>query len=182
MLVAGKGKPTERFRKRRPDLTGRMILQDLPSVVEGREAEEGVEYMAPDLFTPQPITGKGSESNHYHEFETAATIRGNHLLLPSCISSRPDSACKAILQHTITAMSTLSRTVIADMVLPDIGALLFGTLLDIGMMYLAVIERIERHWRELRSSLSLRIINIRHPTRDENESASVTETMLAEME
>ena len=53
----GKGKLIERFRKQRPDLTGRMILQDLPRVIEGREVEEGVEYMAHDFFTPQPVNG-----------------------------------------------------------------------------------------------------------------------------
>ena len=61
----GKGKLIERFRKQRPDLKGRMILQDLPRVVEGREIVEGVEYMVHDFFTPQPITGTLSSLHSY---------------------------------------------------------------------------------------------------------------------
>ena len=71
----GKGRLIERFRKERPDLMGRMILQDLPGVVEGRGDVEGVEYMAHDFFTPQPITGQFSEVNQYHDHE----INTNHL-------------------------------------------------------------------------------------------------------
>ena len=77
-------------------------------------------------------------------------------------------------------MSASSRIVIADMVLPDIGASLFGALLDVGMMTLAGTERTERHWRQLLHSLGLQISRIRHPTRDENESASIIEAVLAE--
>ena len=77
-------------------------------------------------------------------------------------------------------MTTRSRLVIADMVLPNVGASLFGSLLDIGMMTLAGAERTENQWRALLESQGLRISNIRHPTREENESASVIEAVLAE--
>ena len=79
-------------------------------------------------------------------------------------------------------MSSTSRIVIADMVLPNVGSSLFGSLLDVGMMTLAGIERTERHWRELLQSLGLQVISIRHPTREENESASIIEAVLAEPE
>ena len=53
----GKGDLIERFRRQRSDLAGRMIVQDLPKVIEGRPAIEGVEFMVHDFFTPQPIKG-----------------------------------------------------------------------------------------------------------------------------
>ena len=54
----GKGKLLERFRKERPDLVGRMILQDLSKVIEGREMVPEFECMVHDFLTPQPIRGK----------------------------------------------------------------------------------------------------------------------------
>lgn len=54
----GKGNLIERFRGQRSDLAGRMIVQDLAKVIEGREAIEGIELMVHDFFTPQPIKGK----------------------------------------------------------------------------------------------------------------------------
>ena len=77
-------------------------------------------------------------------------------------------------------MSPTSRIVIADMALPNAGASRFGALLDVGMMTLAGMERTERNWRELLESVGLRIMNIRNPTREENESASVIEAILVE--
>ena len=57
-IGGGKGDLLERLRKRRPDLKGRMILQDLPKVIEGRQSKDDVEYMFHDFFTPQPIKGE----------------------------------------------------------------------------------------------------------------------------
>jgi hypothetical protein len=46
------------FKKRFPDLPGRVILQDLPSVIEGAQpSPAGVESMGHDFFTPQPVKG-----------------------------------------------------------------------------------------------------------------------------
>ena len=53
----GKGKLIERFRQQRPDLRGRMILQDLPNVIEGKAASAALEYMEHDFFNPQPVIG-----------------------------------------------------------------------------------------------------------------------------
>ena len=56
-IGGGRGKLLERFRQQRPDLKGRMVLQDLPKVIEGRETANGVEYLVHDFFTPQCIKG-----------------------------------------------------------------------------------------------------------------------------
>lgn len=57
----GRGEELRRFRKNHPELKGRIVIEDLPSVVEGQEVEEGVEAIAHDFFTPQPIKGTSSE-------------------------------------------------------------------------------------------------------------------------
>ncbi len=53
----GQGQAPREVRKDRPDLVGRMIAQDLPEVIAGREVVEGVETMAHDFFEPQPVKG-----------------------------------------------------------------------------------------------------------------------------
>jgi hypothetical protein len=42
-----------------------------------------------------------------------------------------------------------SRLIIIDSVLPNVGASIFGSLMDINMIAISGIERTERHWREL---------------------------------
>ena len=53
----GHGHVLEDFRKQRPDIKGRVIVQDLPEVIEGRVSLNGVEVMAYNLFTAQPVRG-----------------------------------------------------------------------------------------------------------------------------
>jgi hypothetical protein len=56
-----------------------------------------------------------------------------------------------------------SRLVILDSVLPNIGASLFGSLLDINMIALSGLERTERHWRELLEQQGLEVTCILPP-------------------
>lgn len=53
----GRGESLRTFRRNHPELRGRIILEDLPKVVEGQEVVEGVEAIAHDFFTEQPIKG-----------------------------------------------------------------------------------------------------------------------------
>ena len=79
----GRGKLLERFREQRPELEGRMILQDLPEVIKGREAAEGVEYMVHDFFNPQPIKGLSFRPCRSVLGLTECEQRSPYLLLPS---------------------------------------------------------------------------------------------------
>ncbi len=54
----GRGQVLGDIRKERPDLVGRMIAQDLPGVLAGREIADGVEKMGFDFFQPQPVKGE----------------------------------------------------------------------------------------------------------------------------
>ena len=55
---AGRGQVLGDIRKERLDLVGRIIAQDLPEVIAGRENAEGVENMAFDFFQPQAVKGE----------------------------------------------------------------------------------------------------------------------------
>lgn len=50
----GRGESLRTFRNDHPELNGRVVIEDLPKVVEG---QEGVEVIAHDFFAPQPVKG-----------------------------------------------------------------------------------------------------------------------------
>ena len=54
----GRGEILEEVRVQRPDLKGRMVVEDLPEVVEGRKPANGIEIMPFNFFDPQPIKGR----------------------------------------------------------------------------------------------------------------------------
>lgn len=56
----GRGEVISSVRDQRPDLQGRIIVQDLPQEIAGRAPAAGIEAMAHDFFTPQPVTGTSS--------------------------------------------------------------------------------------------------------------------------
>ena len=59
----GIGHQCAAFKKAFPHIPGRLILQDLPQVLQHAMSTEGVEIMTQDLFLPQAI--KGLLSNTY---------------------------------------------------------------------------------------------------------------------
>ena len=56
----GRGQSLKIFRKHMPGLKGRMIVQDLPKVIEDQTCEHGVEAMAHNFFSHQPVQGMNS--------------------------------------------------------------------------------------------------------------------------
>ncbi|PLB54026.1 S-adenosyl-L-methionine-dependent methyltransferase [Aspergillus steynii IBT 23096] len=84
-----------------PPPTGRVVLQDLPKVVEGLGTEDGVEAMPYSFLDPQPVKG-------------ATIYFFRHIL-----HNWPDTVCHQILKNTISAMSPNSRIIMIDMVIPN---------------------------------------------------------------
>ena len=52
------GHQSKRLRSKYPTLPGRVIVQDLPESVNVATPAQGVEFMAYDFFTPQPVHGR----------------------------------------------------------------------------------------------------------------------------
>lgn len=52
------GHEIQAVKKRFPDIPGRMVLQDRPATIERVKPENGMEVMAHDFFTEQPIKGE----------------------------------------------------------------------------------------------------------------------------
>ena len=71
-----------------------------------------------------------------------------------------DSKCSEILKHVVDAMTPgYSKLLIFEFILPDVGAPLFPSLLDINMMaLLSGMERTETQWKELLGSVGLEVV------------------------
>ena len=168
----GRGNVLNSLRKARPELRGRFMVQDLPQEVEGRESADGVEAMAHDFFTPQPIIGKPCNPNP-HPFRSPIlhpslfqpliadpTLGASVYFFRHIFHDWSDAQSQRILTNLIPAMSAESRIVIADAVLLDEGAGSFQVLRDIVMMALGGCERTESQWRTLLEGVGLRITRI----------------------
>ncbi|KAL8735675.1 MAG: hypothetical protein Q9166_000844 [cf. Caloplaca sp. 2 TL-2023] len=126
--------------------TGRLILQDLPAALGDADAlmKHGIEVMAYDFFTPQPVKG----AKGYY-------LRG-------ILHDWPDRVCREILSNTAAAMRKgYSKLLLDEMVLPDTNVPPKGAMLDLTMLALETgAERTSRQWHELLASVGLRIEKI----------------------
>ncbi|KAF7528058.1 hypothetical protein G7054_g10243 [Neopestalotiopsis clavispora] len=125
-----------------PSLTGRVILQDLPVVIEHHALSiEGVEKMAFDFWGEQPIKG----ARTYY--------------LRNILHDYPDDKALLVLKNTMAAMGPESVILIDDIIIPDKGAHPHATEQDMVMLTtLASIERTQKQWDSLLSSAGLKVI------------------------
>ncbi|KKY14875.1 putative sterigmatocystin 8-o-methyltransferase [Phaeomoniella chlamydospora] len=142
----GNGHDLMHFQKNYPDISGRLILQDLPGTIETAKDKltPGIEAMAHDFFTPQPI--KGARAYYLH----------------SILHDWPTQKCHEILSNLIPALTPgYSKILINENVIPDQGAYWENTGLDWVMLTLySSEERREKIWRELCEGVGLKINRI----------------------
>lgn len=141
----GRGQSLEAIKHDYPHLKGRLILQDLPDVIEDAKANGLPSFIEPHVgsfFEPQAI--KGARAYYFrrifHDWD-------------QCRS-------REILTNTREAMTAQSRIIIADMVLPNMQAPRDMALQDLNMMSFGGMERTESQWRELITSAGLRLKKI----------------------
>ena len=135
------------FRSRHPDMTGRLILQDLPEAIEAARAvgqlkKMGIEAFEHDFFTPEDVCG----ARVYY--------------LKMVLHDWPDEQCKQILSNLTPALKQgHSRILLNEIIIPETGASWFETSVDMIMMVChSAQERRERQERETRESSLLPIV------------------------
>ncbi|KAL8716477.1 MAG: hypothetical protein Q9225_006204, partial [Loekoesia sp. 1 TL-2023] len=145
-IGGGGGHVLEDFVNNPARRTGRLVLQDLPGALGDADAlkRQGIEAMAYDFFTPQPVIGA-----------KAYYLRG-------ILHDWPDPACREILGNTAAAMRKgHSKLLIDEMVLPDTNIPPKGAFLDLTMMAVETgSERTSGQWHDLLKSAGLRIEKI----------------------
>ncbi|KAF2092637.1 O-methyltransferase [Rhizodiscina lignyota] len=141
------------LRESHPQLTGRVVLQDLKEVVEQANVPETIEVIAHNFFDPQPVQG----AKFYY--------------LRNVLHDWSDDKCILILKHLIASMTSDSMILIDEMVLPDIGAHWHATQYDLTMMVaLAAQERTRSQWEALLDQAGLQITSVHCYTKTVAES------------
>lgn len=144
-IGGNQGHDLSQFRQKYKHLPGRVILQDLPQVLNGVSGDKsGIEVMPYSFMDPQPV--KGAAIYYFR----------------SIFHDWSDQICLQILRNTIPAMAPdYSRILIVDFVLPDTDTPLMQASLDIQMMSIgAGVERSETQWRNLLQKAGLNITGI----------------------
>ncbi|KAF5540150.1 O-methyltransferase B [Fusarium mexicanum] len=133
------------FCRKFPDAPGRLILQDLPVVIDQiTSLDNKIERMKYDFYTEQPI--KGARAYYMH----------------SVLHDWSDETCLKILGQVKAAMKPgYSKLLINENVIPNTGAQWEATALDIMMLtLLASRERTQQNWEKLLGEAGLKIYNI----------------------
>ncbi|KAI7782807.1 hypothetical protein LA080_012848 [Diaporthe eres] len=145
-VAGGQGHIMGDVRKQNPELKGRIVVQDLQSVLDAAPdgPPEGVEFMAHDIFKPQPIT-------------TAHVYYLRHI-----VHDWDDDSVTVILNHLTLIMKARPRTklLLADLVLPTTDIGMQEAVRDFTMFRIGGLERTEVQWRQLlvRSGLGVKRI------------------------
>ncbi|KAJ5090818.1 hypothetical protein N7532_009502 [Penicillium argentinense] len=141
-IGGGHGHQSIQLGQKYPNVLGRLVLQDLPTTVENL-AIEGVKVEAYDFFQKQPLVG----AKFYY--------------LRRVLHDWPDNDATKILRNVAEAMSTDSRVLIDDTVLPDTEAVWQGTMADLALMIsCGGKERTRRQWELLADAAGLRVEQI----------------------
>ncbi|RYP75811.1 hypothetical protein DL770_007328 [Monosporascus sp. CRB-9-2] len=141
-IAGGRGHDVQAFKNKFPDQKGRLVLEDLPVVIDDiKQLDEDIERVKYDFFTPQPIIGARVYFFHFimHDWS--------------------DDVCLKILAHTTAAMTKgYSKLLLNEFILPDQGCPLFLSGFDLQMMTMhAAQERTKSQWEALLSKAGLKV-------------------------
>ncbi|MCJ1266694.1 hypothetical protein MMC22_006579 [Lobaria immixta] len=141
-IGGGLGHDLMAFKANYPNIVGRLILQDLPMVIDNiKEIGPGLETMKYDFFTPQPIKGARA------------------YFLRNVLHDWPDKNSRQILRNILPAMTGESILLINEGVLPEVNVALFPAQIDLSMMALyAGLERTQKQWIELLDSAGFELV------------------------
>lgn len=148
-IGGGRGHSLIQIRERWPDLKGRMILQDRPVVLDSIGELPGIEKMAHDFFTEQPV-------KHAHAY-----------YIRRCLHNWTDAHCVQILKSIVPAMAPDSRVLIGEMVVPEYGSERPGGVedmapywMDHNMFAFGGRERTKSDWEKLVAEAGLKLHKI----------------------
>ncbi|KAH8911250.1 S-adenosyl-L-methionine-dependent methyltransferase [Coniochaeta sp. PMI_546] len=163
-VAGGLGHDINEFKKFYPNHPGKLILQDLPVVIQDvKDIDSEIQLMSHDFLTEQPV--KGARAYFMH----------------SILHDWPDDICKTILSRLADAMKPgYSKLLIFECVIPRTGAYWEATAGDILMMtQLSALERTEDHWRQLIEGSGLNLKIVKFWTSGQSDVENVIECELA---
>ena len=119
-IGGGEGHDVQAFHRGFPSTPGKLVLQDLPPVIQNsKQLDSTIVCQVYDFFTPQPIKG----ARVYY--------------LRSILHDWSNDKCLEVLSHIREAMEPgYSRLLLNEFILPAKNVPLYPALLDINMMAL----------------------------------------------
>ncbi|OGM42145.1 hypothetical protein ABOM_009170 [Aspergillus bombycis] len=176
----GHGHQCVQLIKKYPNLSGWLVLQDLPQAVDQLSQIDGVETMAYDIFQTQVVKGK-SCIHAQHNWPTILPSSTNMNLNPQgakfyylrrILHDYPDSQGIQILKNLRAAMAHDSQILIDEMVLPETNVPWQATLADLSLMVsMGGKERSKEQWETLAEQSGLHVAEIH--TYDNSDNFSV---------
>ncbi|GAW24044.1 hypothetical protein ANO14919_136230 [Xylariales sp. No.14919] len=142
-IAGGEGHDIAEFHRRYPHAPGRLVLQDLPAIIDSiQDLAPGIERQKYDFFQEQPI--KGARCYYFR----------------SILHNWPDADCIRILKNVAMAMKPgYSKLLMSEFVLPASNAPLYPAILDINMMVLLNgMERTEAQFNGLLDAAGLKVV------------------------
>ena len=140
------GKDLQAFREKFPNLPGRLILQDLPHVVEAGEIPSGIEAQGHSFFDKQPVKG----ARAYY--------------LRNVLHDWPDKQVVEILTRLRGAMGSDSLLLIEEKAMPETNVPLMAAVGDMSMMVsFAAAERTEKEYKNLLEQAGLELAMVWKP-------------------
>jgi hypothetical protein len=141
----GTGHQVRKFVTQYPSLHGKLVLEDLPQVVEKAfDVPASIIKVAHDFFEPQPDVVKGAKAFY----------------LRTILHDWPEKQARIILRNIVEAMKDDSVVLVHEVILPESGASHLDAKMDWHMMMFAACERTEKQWGELADSVGLKIDGI----------------------
>ncbi|KAI9692147.1 MAG: hypothetical protein M1822_006377 [Bathelium mastoideum] len=163
-MAGGIGNDLKNFRFHFQELPGRMILQDLPQVIDSiiDPLPDGVEVMYHDIFSPQPI--KGAKAYY----------------MRSVLHDWPDKQALAILGQIREAMIPESVLLLNEHTLPAANVPLYLTHLDFSMLEtLSSLERTKQQWIDLLEKAGFKVVEVWSPGAQIVGSSALIEAVMA---
>jgi hypothetical protein len=143
-IGGGLGHDLIALKNRYPELPGKLIVQDLPVVINDiKDLPAGIEAMGHDFFQPQPV-------------KNAKAYYLRHVL-----HDWPDKQAALILNSIGGAMSPESILFIDENVMQEMGVPLLSAQTDINMMLaFSSLERTEVQFRELLDCSGFKVVRV----------------------
>ncbi|ROW06975.1 hypothetical protein VMCG_04042 [Cytospora schulzeri] len=152
-IAGGQGHIMMDIRARYPELKGRIIVQDLPAVLDTVPGgpPKGIEFMPYNMFTPQPV------------------INAHAYYMRHIVHDWDDESMGVILQQLVPILKERPATklLLADLVLPETNTGMQEAIRDFTMFPIGGMERTESQWRQLLARNGLDIKKIWRGTEPE---------------
>lgn len=155
----GLGEDLKKFKDRFSALPGKLILQDLPAVIEGaKDLPVGIEAQSHDFFQKQPVRNAKA------------------YFMRTVLHDWPDRQAVQILGKLRDAMNSDSILLISETILPESGVLLPSVLSDMQMMgSFASLERTQEQWQTLLETAGFELVHVWLPDDCDRSPASLAE-------